>query len=114
MTPVMPSRSQTLKSWPEIAAYLKCGVRTAQRWEREEQLPVHRKANRRRGVVSAVAHELQAWLATRDAADDKGKRDSRSTAQSAEQSSFLDLLCRRARERSARVRGLWEPPIKSA
>ena len=31
-----------LDSWKEIATYLGRGVRTAQRWEREEGLPVHR------------------------------------------------------------------------
>ena len=34
-----------LDSWKEIAAYLGRGVRTVQRWEREEGLPVHRLAH---------------------------------------------------------------------
>jgi len=35
-------RSDALQSWKEIAAYLKRGVRTAQRWERCAGLPVRR------------------------------------------------------------------------
>jgi hypothetical protein len=31
-----------LDSWKEIASYLGRGVRTVQRWECEEGLPVHR------------------------------------------------------------------------
>ena len=31
-----------LDSWKEIASYLGRGIRTVQRWEREEGLPVHR------------------------------------------------------------------------
>ena len=34
-----------LDSWKEIAAYLGRGIRTVQRWEREEGLPVHRIAH---------------------------------------------------------------------
>jgi DNA-binding transcriptional regulator YiaG len=35
-------KTARLDSWKEIAAYLKRGARTVQRWEREERLPVHR------------------------------------------------------------------------
>src|ERR1041385_1511743 len=35
-----------LDSWKAIAAYLGRGVRTVQRWEREEGLPVHRLTHR--------------------------------------------------------------------
>ena len=113
MTPLKPSRSTTLKSWSEIAAYLRCGIRTAQRWEREEQLPVHRQANAQRGVVFAFAHELRTWLETRDAARGAGSVVTPSTTRSDHDRSVLDLLCRRARERGARIRGTWEPPLKS-
>ena len=34
-----------LDSWKVIAAYLGRGVRTVQRWERDEGLPVHRLAH---------------------------------------------------------------------
>jgi tetratricopeptide (TPR) repeat protein len=52
---------QRLDSWKEIAAHLGRRVRTVQRWEREEGLPVHRHAHRRRGTVYAWSDELDAW-----------------------------------------------------
>ncbi len=44
--PRMEQSGERLDSWKEIAAYLKRGARTVQRWEREEGLPVHRLAAR--------------------------------------------------------------------
>src|SRR5262245_20553548 len=54
-----------LDSWKEIATYLGRGVRTAQRWEREEGLPVHRLAHEKRGNVYARREELAAWWESR-------------------------------------------------
>lgn len=54
-----------LDSWKEIAAYLGRGVRTVQRWERDEGLPVHRLAHEKRGTVYAYRHELDAWWQSR-------------------------------------------------
>ena len=51
-----------LTSWKEIAHYLNCGVRTAQRWERELNLPVRR---RRGQAVLAIPSELDTWVKTR-------------------------------------------------
>ena len=66
-----------LDSWKEIAAYLRRSVRTVQRWEREEGLPVHRrssapnaqnhkannKANNDRAIKQVFAYrpEIDAW-----------------------------------------------------
>jgi serine/threonine-protein kinase len=50
-----------LDSWKEIATYLKRDVRTVQRWERREKLPVHRKKHGSLGSVYALADELDAW-----------------------------------------------------
>ena len=54
-----------LDSWKEIAAYLGRGIRTVQRWEREEGLPVHRLAHEKRGSVYARREELAAWWESR-------------------------------------------------
>src|SRR3954465_7914465 len=54
-----------LDSWKEIAVYLGRGIRTVQRWEREEGLPVHRLAHERRGTVYARREELAAWWESR-------------------------------------------------
>ena len=49
-----------LDSWKEIAAYLKRGVRTVKRWEKEEGLPVHRHIHQRLGSVYAIKSETSA------------------------------------------------------
>jgi Tol biopolymer transport system component len=54
-----------LDSWKEIAAYLGRGIRTVQRWEREEGLPVHRLVHEKRGSVYARKEELAAWWESR-------------------------------------------------
>ena len=54
-----------LDSWKAVAAYLGRGVRTVQRWEREEGLPVHRLAHEKRGSVYAERAELDAWWESR-------------------------------------------------
>lgn len=57
-----------LDSWKEIADYLKRGVRTAQRWEAEASLPVHR-ISPDRGVVFAYRSELDAWWRSRSSSN---------------------------------------------
>jgi WD40 repeat protein len=54
-----------LDSWKEIAAFLRRGIRTVQRWEREEGLPVHRLAHEKRGSIYARCEELEAWWESR-------------------------------------------------
>src|SRR4029079_9117639 len=56
---------ERLDSWKEIAAYLGRGIRTVQRWEREEGLPVHRLAHDQRGTIYARREELKAWWESR-------------------------------------------------
>lgn len=58
----IPTVSDRLNSWKEIAAYLEREERTVQRWEDQCGLPVHRTPGRRRGSVFAYKHELDAWL----------------------------------------------------
>jgi hypothetical protein len=54
-----------LSSWKEIAQFLGKGVRTAQRWERELGLPVHRPEQSNRYVVLADPDELRHWMKAR-------------------------------------------------
>src|SRR3569623_730220 len=54
-----------LDSWKAIARHLDREVRTVQRWERAEQLPVHRLQHEKRGSVYALTHELDRWMAER-------------------------------------------------
>src|SRR4051812_45550618 len=59
--PPRAGERRRLDSWKEIAAYLGRGIRTVQRWEREEGLPVHRLVHADRGSVFADPTELNEW-----------------------------------------------------
>jgi hypothetical protein len=50
-----------LDSWKEIALYLGREVRTVQRWEKSEYLPVHRHIHQKNGSIYAFKEELDAW-----------------------------------------------------
>jgi hypothetical protein len=58
---VQDPAADRLDSWKEIAAYLKRGVSTVQRWEKEEKLPVHRHLHGKLGSVYAYKSELGEW-----------------------------------------------------
>ena len=50
-----------LNGWKEIAAYIDRTPRTAQRWEREYQFPVHRIEATGGEVVYAFRSEIDLW-----------------------------------------------------
>lgn len=70
--------SKLLSSWKEIGCYLGKGVRTVQRWEHTDGLPVHRP---RRFAVVADTAELDDWIRSEKSA----------AAESLPQSSVPDL-----------------------
>ena len=57
-----PGTTHRLRSWKAIASYLGCSVRTARRWEADEDMPVHRLMHKSQGSVYAYPHELDGWL----------------------------------------------------
>jgi len=57
-----------LESWKAIANYLQRDVRTAQRWEQEEGLPVHRHEHKKQATVYAFRHEIDAWRVRKEKA----------------------------------------------
>jgi TolB-like protein/Tfp pilus assembly protein PilF len=59
-------RGARLDSWKAIASYLGRDIRTIQRWESRDQLPVHRLHHSKMGSVYAYASELDAWRDARD------------------------------------------------
>ncbi len=67
-SPLNAAAEDRLDSWKEIAAFLKRGVRTVQRWERTEALPVHRHQHAKLGSVYALKSEVAAWR------DSRGRR----------------------------------------
>ena len=50
-----------LSGWKEVSDYLRCGVRTVQRWEKNA-LPVHRPLPGKRSHVIAYSEELDWWV----------------------------------------------------
>jgi hypothetical protein len=56
---------QILSSWKEISGHIQRGVRTAQRWEAELGMPVHRPASKERSAVVAFSDELDGWICRR-------------------------------------------------
>jgi len=79
-TPSVKLALDRLDSWKEIAAYLKRDVTTAQRWEKREEMPVHRHLHDRMGSVYAFSSELDAWVQSRKLAleeEEKGLRAER-------------------------------------
>jgi hypothetical protein len=52
-----------LNGWKDISSHIERCVRTAQRWELQFGMPVHRPASKRRTAVVAFAEELDMWLA---------------------------------------------------
>jgi len=65
-----PPSGKKLDSWGEIASYLGREVRTVQRWEQTEDLPVHRHEHKKKSTVYAYAGELDAWIKQRQPKDD--------------------------------------------
>lgn len=69
MEPITEKRSRaaadrenrTLRSWKEIAAYLRASVATVQRWEKVEGLPVHRHLHNQLGSAYANTSEIDSW-----------------------------------------------------
>ena len=55
--------SQELTSWKEIADYLHVSVRTAQKWEEEKGLPIHRLPGEK-GRIRGYPNELDRWKLT--------------------------------------------------
>ncbi|MBZ5644416.1 MAG: tetratricopeptide repeat protein, partial [Acidobacteriia bacterium] len=64
-----------LDSWKEIADYLGRQVRTVQRWEKSEGMPIDRHFHGKAGTVKAYKSEIDAWLQQRHALGKDPKED---------------------------------------
>src|SRR4029450_5199205 len=58
--PPSGTRPQRRGSWKGMPSHLGRGIRTVQRWERDEGLPVHRLGHIKRGTVYADCAEITA------------------------------------------------------
>jgi TolB-like protein/tetratricopeptide (TPR) repeat protein len=63
--PEPPTDEPRLESWGEIASYLHREIRTVQRWERYQGLPVRRLQIGKLGTVYAYRSELDKWFRER-------------------------------------------------
>ena len=63
-SPESPTATR-LDSWKDIAHYLNRSVRTVQRWEMLEAMPVHRHCHGTGGSVYAYKQEVDAWRSSR-------------------------------------------------
>ena len=61
-SPSPVSSADVLSSWKEIAAYLRRGVRTVQRWEADLAMPVRRPRGTCRSAVVALRSDIDEWL----------------------------------------------------
>ncbi len=67
-----PAVSGQLDSWKEIATFFARTVRTVQRWESAEDLPVYHHIHVKRSSVYALESELLAWRDARSRQQDEG------------------------------------------
>src|SRR5271154_2479093 len=103
--PAMPTSEGTLKvipqkelvfggarldSWKAIAVHLGRDVRTVQRWEKREGLPVHRLFHERAGSVYAYAQEVEDWRNNRSYS--RQSKPQQRTVAEREQSTIRNLL----------------------
>ena len=91
--PPVRQPEERLDSWKGIATYFHRDVKTVQRWEKREGMPVHRHLHDRIGSVYAFRSELDAWF------QDRRLRLEEEEERSAEPSADEDLQ---------------SPPLKSA
>lgn len=73
-----------LDSWKEIASFLRRDVRTVQRWEKKEGLPVYRHQHEKLGSVYAYRPELSAWF--------NGRQPSGGSADAAQSGRVVDKI----------------------
>ncbi len=83
-----------LDSWKEIAVYLGREVRTVQRWEKREGLPVHRQIHMKAGTVCAFKHEIDTWIKIRCHPSSEAVPQVRHSSQSVDWSSPMKLVAR--------------------
>lgn len=65
----IPDIDGVLHSWKSIAKFLSRSVRTARRWEENEDLPVRRHKHLKSNTVFAYTSELKMWLIERELPD---------------------------------------------
>jgi TolB-like protein/tetratricopeptide (TPR) repeat protein len=114
--PPQKDSEKRLDSWKEIAAYLHRDVKTVQRWEKRERMPVHRHVHDKRGSVYALSGELDAWLQGRRGLleESEQKPVDEALGDSAENPHFVETLARRGYRFIGAVNGTEQPRVVEA
>src|SRR6202011_1941986 len=73
--PDAPTDEPRLESWGEIASYLRREIRTVQRWEKYQGLPVRRLQIGKLGSVYAFRSELDKWYRERQPHAENGEEE---------------------------------------
>ncbi len=73
------AQDDRLESWKRISNYLNRDIRTLRRWEKSEDLPIHRHMHEAQATVYAYKSELNAWLASRSAASGTASKTRQAT-----------------------------------
>ncbi|HLW81512.1 MAG TPA: hypothetical protein VKS20_05680 [Candidatus Acidoferrales bacterium] len=83
-TAVPFSPADRLDSWKSVAAHLHRDIRTVQRWEESQGLPVHRLQHSKQGSIYAYKSEIDSWSTSRQPVSSKPKLpQAKRTSQSA-------------------------------
>ena len=69
-----PPNHERVESWKGIAVHLGRDVRTVQRWEKQEGLPVHRHVHNKLSTVYGLKSELDGWWCERGVKIDNGRK----------------------------------------
>src|SRR5260370_25008322 len=85
---------ERLQSCKQIAVYLDREVRTVQRWEKCEGLPVRRQFHVKGGTVWAFKHDIDAWFRNRCHPSSEAVPQVRRSTQSVDWSSPTKLVTR--------------------
>jgi tetratricopeptide (TPR) repeat protein len=88
---------QRLEGWKEIAEFFRRTVRTIQRWERDEELPIRRHLHASGATVYAYRSELADWRRLRASAETQGvgAPDASGEAATGHEAHTLYLMSRR-------------------
>jgi TolB-like protein/tetratricopeptide (TPR) repeat protein len=107
--PEPPTDEPRLESWGEIAAYLRREIRTVQRWERYQGLPVRRLQIGKLGTVYAYRSELDKWFRERQPKpeNDEGNAEKPTNGESA---AHVAVLAQASLEESKTESSGGEPP----
>ncbi|MGB6360608.1 MAG: hypothetical protein WBF30_17660 [Candidatus Acidiferrales bacterium] len=69
----VPDHLDRLDSWKAVATFLRRDVRTVQRWEATEGLPVYRQRHSKQGSIHAYKSEIEAWWDARQSVPKQGQ-----------------------------------------